>query len=259
MLITKNIEYFELLLGKLRKNGRIFANKSDVAKIQSAFEKAHDIRKFEIGLYWQRSAYMWGFITVLTAVCAYCFTKLVDQGEGANQSKNIIVAVSLIASFMGLVFTQMWRRLSATSKYWQENWEYHINVLEEYVSGNLHKIHFYNAKKPFRRYSIHEIFTVIINRVFAFWWFMVIVSFLGFFEVSGNKFISNWLLEFLPGQHFLYQVAYPASLIVLFIIIEIIIMLPEKVMKVKPKKEKVDGRQLTFTCDEFTCMKDSEQ
>jgi hypothetical protein len=259
MIISKNIDYFEFLLGKTRnRNGVIYATTSDIDKIKNAFEKSHDIRKFEIGLYWQRSAYMWGFISVLTAVCAYCFTKIVEQG-GISEFKITIVAVSLIASLMGLVFTQMWRRLSATSKYWQENWEYHINVLEEYISGNLHKIHFHNTNKPFKRYSIHEIFTVIINRVFAFWWFMFIVSLLSFFNTSGENIISSWLLEFLPNQSFLYKVAYPSSFIVLFIIIELIIMLPEKRMRSKTKKEKVDGNSLTFTCDEFNCSVDRAQ
>ena len=38
------------------------ATKNELEKRKEAYEKAHDIRKFEIGLFWQRATYYWAFI-----------------------------------------------------------------------------------------------------------------------------------------------------------------------------------------------------
>ncbi|WP_148049885.1 MULTISPECIES: hypothetical protein [unclassified Enterobacter] len=253
-----NIEYFETLLGRVRnQHGYIDASPSEVNKIHSAFEKAHDIRKFEIGLYWQRSAYLWGFISVLTAVCAYCFTKLLDP-ISYNQ-KAIIAFISLVTSLVGVVFSDMWVKLSSSSKYWQENWEYHINILEDYISGNLHKIHFHNNSKPYKRYSIHDIFNTIIRRVSVIWWFTSIISFFTFINSIAQGKITERIIKTTEMSQELFLAAYILLLAAIFVALALFYMSKEKQLKIKDKKEIVDDSSLTFTCDDFTCTKDMEQ
>ena len=37
-------------------------NKDDIERRREAYNLAHEIRKFEIGLFWQRATYYWAFI-----------------------------------------------------------------------------------------------------------------------------------------------------------------------------------------------------
>ena len=190
MIISRNLDYFEMLLDKSRnQNGVINADASDVEKIKNAFEKAHDIRKFETGMYWQRSAYLWGFISVLAAACAYCFVASLDK-DITNSSKMMYVAAIILISILGYILCNLWQKIMYASKYWQENWEFHIDMLEPYVSGNLHKIHF--MKMSYRipqRYSIHDIILSIIHRFYAIWYITSIASLLIFFN-QAHQFID---------------------------------------------------------------------
>jgi hypothetical protein len=69
-----------------------------------------DIRKFEIGLFWSRSLFFWGFSAV--AITAY---------GAAHQfaSKEIQFAVAC----SGIVCSVIWALVNRSSKYWQKVWE----------------------------------------------------------------------------------------------------------------------------------------
>lgn len=88
----------------------------DKSKWNMAFEKAHDIRKFEIDLYWKRTTYFW---TLLAAILAGYFI-LLSSDVGKIPHKDIYL--TLIAS-VGLVFFCAWHSAAKGSKFWQENWE----------------------------------------------------------------------------------------------------------------------------------------
>jgi hypothetical protein len=69
-----------------------------------------DIRKFEIGLFWSRSLFFWGFTAI--AITAY----------GASHtfaSKNVQFAVASA----GFVCSVVWTLVNRSSKYWQKTWE----------------------------------------------------------------------------------------------------------------------------------------
>jgi hypothetical protein len=109
----------------------IFETKNpDSAKLKAAFTQVSDIRKFEIELYWKRSGYFWALIAV--AFAGY-FAILSSQ---YIQNKFFL---SLIVGSIGFVFTFAWHMANRGSKYWQENWENHLDLLEDEITGPLYK------------------------------------------------------------------------------------------------------------------------
>lgn len=99
-------------------------------KEQEAYRQALDIRKFEIELYWKRASYFWTFIGA-TFVAFF-----VAQGSISDSKTDLSVFLSCI----GIVFSFGWYCVNKGSKYWQENWEKHVDNLENCVTGPLFKI-----------------------------------------------------------------------------------------------------------------------
>lgn len=99
-------------------------------KLNEAFKQVSDIRKFEIELYWKRGTYFWALIAV--AFAGY-FAILSSEHI---QNKYFL---SLIVGSIGFVFTFGWFLSSRGSKYWQENWENHLDLLEDEITGPLYK------------------------------------------------------------------------------------------------------------------------
>ncbi len=103
---------------------------SDSSLLKAAFTQVSDIRKFEIELYWKRATYFWALIAV--AFVGY-FSILASE----HMPNKFFLA--LIVSCVGFVFTFAWFLSSRGSKYWQENWENHLDLLEDKVTGPLYK------------------------------------------------------------------------------------------------------------------------
>ena len=99
-------------------------------KEEKALERALDIRKFEIDLYWKRAAYFWAFIGATFAGF------LAIQASAADNKQDFAV----ILSCLGVTFTFAWFCLNRGSKFSQENWEKHVDVLEDQVTGPLYKV-----------------------------------------------------------------------------------------------------------------------
>ncbi|MEX9562782.1 hypothetical protein AB7Y15_02380 [Morganella morganii] len=104
----------------------------DSKTLEAAFKQASDIRKFEIELYWKRATYFWALIVV--AFAGYFSVLSIDMGK-----LNDKYLVSLVISCTGLVFTFAWFLSGKGSKYWQENWENHLDLLENKITGPLYK------------------------------------------------------------------------------------------------------------------------
>lgn len=101
---------------------------SDVRK--AALDRAHEVRKFEIELYWKRATYFW----ILQAAV---FTAIGLTWKFADLQLSPLIPVVLAA--LGSI-TALAGWLSARgSKFWQENWEHHIDMLEDEFEGRLHK------------------------------------------------------------------------------------------------------------------------
>ncbi|WP_426726617.1 hypothetical protein DOX57_008965 [Cronobacter dublinensis] len=112
------------------------ARKIKYDKNQLALDRAHEIRKFEIELYWKRTAYFW---TIIAAI----FAGFLLMASKKTETEMSSAYLSLIA-FTGFVFSYAWFLVNKGSKFWQENWEYHIDCLENQVTGPLYKTVLYN-------------------------------------------------------------------------------------------------------------------
>jgi hypothetical protein len=157
----------------------------DPAKAETALEHALDIRKFEIGLYWQRATYVWTLIaaTFVGYFAVLAAEKMVDQYFNAY-----------VLACVGFVFSLAWFLTNRGSKYWQENWESHVDMLEDTIAGPLYKTVLCrpDAKSVWEReligpapYSVSQInlwvsaFTVVI-------WVVLIRNVLPPFDASGG-------------------------------------------------------------------------
>lgn len=103
---------------------------TDKDKIERALQHALDIRKFEISLYWQRGTYFWTLIAVTFAG----YFAVLSAEHMNNKEFN-----AYIIGCVGLIFSLAWFLTNRGSKYWQENWENHVDMLEDLITGPLYK------------------------------------------------------------------------------------------------------------------------
>ncbi len=158
-------------------------------KIQeNAFNEAKEIRKFEIELYWKRAAHFWTFIGV--AFAAYGLVQRVDSPER--------VFLSISISCLGLVFSYAWFCVNRGSKYWQENWENHVSLLEDNLVGPLYKtiLSRNDEQKKINKdtiksfivgpypYSVSKINQIISLFVTIFWSFLIFHSTPIYWDIS---------------------------------------------------------------------------
>ncbi|MGP3592655.1 RipA family octameric membrane protein [Vagococcus sp. WN89Y] len=116
------------------------AHRTKIEKNKLALEKAHEIRKFEIDLYWKRTTYFW---TIIAAIFAGYILLASKNSEKTIQNGDWYL---ILIAFAGFIFSYGWFLLNKGSKFWQENWEFHIDKLEDEITGPLYKTVLY--KKP---------------------------------------------------------------------------------------------------------------
>lgn len=110
-------------------------------KIKKALEIAWNTRDFEISMYWKRATYYWAFITSIFIAYFYVLN-----------SSNLFVHHNLIlflVILIGCAFSLAWVLTNISSKFWQNNWEYHINFLESEISGIIYGTLLYKKKGKF--------------------------------------------------------------------------------------------------------------
>ena len=134
---------------------------------REAMKQALDNRKFEIELYWKRAGYFWAFI-------AAAFT-----GFFLLQQKNNFPLTYMLAC-LGFMFSLGWYFVNRGSKAWQQNWEMHVDLLEDEISGPLYKAvvspRLYRLcvptdPYPFSVSKINQILSLFVTAV----WFILIV------------------------------------------------------------------------------------
>jgi hypothetical protein len=125
-----------------------------------ALEVAHQIRQFEIDLYWKRAAYFWAILAV--AFAGY-FSALKPGSE---------ISAAFISD-LGMAINLAWYLVNRGSARWQQNWEFHVDLLEDPITGPIYKTQFSNkihrfwdlagayAFSPTRVNSIISIFTFL--------------------------------------------------------------------------------------------------
>lgn len=93
-----------------------------------ALKQALDIRKFEIDLYWRRGAYFWAF----TAAAFAGYLLLQKESDWSN---------TYVITCLGFLFSLGWWLVNRGSASWQRNWEKHVDLLEDKITGPLYKTH----------------------------------------------------------------------------------------------------------------------
>jgi hypothetical protein len=128
-------------------------------RLKAAFEKAWEVRNFEIEKFWQRSAYFWGFIALIFGGYVSIVT-----GESSVIANKMYLDLYLI--LLGIIFSFGWLLVIRGSKRWQENWEEHIDKLEDEITGPLYKIIYCAPNKKFYSVSkINEILAIVVIKV----------------------------------------------------------------------------------------------
>lgn len=110
-------------------------------KMTKALEVAWNTRDFEISMYWKRATYYWAFITSIFVAYIYIL-----------KSPNLFVHHDLVLCVVisiGFIFSLAWVLTNLSSKFWQSNWEYHINFLESEISGDIYGTVLYKKGREF--------------------------------------------------------------------------------------------------------------
>jgi len=105
-------------------------------KAKAALKRAHEIRQFEIELLWKRAAYVATFQTLLFAALGLSF-----RAEAGHP----VIVFQIVTCVAGVFSAFFWRLINKGSKFWHENWTYHIDFLENEFEGKLHKTVLYSG------------------------------------------------------------------------------------------------------------------
>jgi len=148
-------------------------------KIERAYSKAWEAKNFEIENYWKRTNYFWAF--QVASFAGYFGVLSAEHLENEPQISFVVICI-------GLVTSSAWNFINRGSKTWQRNWENHVDMLENQVTGPLYKT--VTESKTFSVSKINN----IVSRFFVLIWFI-----LGF-----KYFIEN--VNFYPSniEHFDY-------------------------------------------------------
>lgn len=136
-------------------------------------EIIHDIRKFEIELYWKRATYYWTFL--ITVFSAYGLSYKIDDIEILYKIRSMVICI-------GFTISYGWLLVNRGSKFWQENWEKHLAFFENYIIGNLYKMTLENTNiflKLWESYpfSVSKINIFINIAIIIVWVILYIIHF----------------------------------------------------------------------------------
>jgi hypothetical protein len=167
--------------------------------LKEAYNRAWKNRNFEIDKFWLRSAYFWGFISVI--FIGYATILAVDNCKITEMFLDFYLIL------IGLLFSLAWFLVIKGSKIWQENWEAHIDYLEDFVSGPIYKTVFCPVKHRF--YSVSK-----INEVVAL---IVIIVWIGLVFQYMNT--NNYTFSLLTKEKVDLNITIPIGLVVIFSIV----------------------------------------
>ena len=161
----KKISYREAMVNSTTEYYEGFEklDKENVSVFKDALERAWHNRDFEIELYWKRATYFWTF---LVATFSGYFIIITN-----NDALGDYPEAPLLITYLGLTFSLAWVLVNHGSKKWQENWEKHVDLLEDKVIGPLHK-----TTLASNRPSVSKINLVVSYFVLGVWLCLAINS-----------------------------------------------------------------------------------
>jgi len=153
--------------------------------INKALEIALDTRKFEIELYWKRTAY---FVLFIGAI-------FVGYYNVFSNSKSHWA--SLFIAALGFLLSLLWYMANRGSKYWQENWEAQIEELSTYLGTPIfgiiksHKDSIYNpiGHYPFSVSKVNQMVSLIITSS----WFLTFIKDALIFNEKDKQCIKDFI------------------------------------------------------------------
>lgn len=161
--------------------------------VRDALNRAHTIRMFEIKMLWQRALYFWGFQGLiafalggtLESLYPACCTPTNKMPSSFHVTLALALSVLGFLTALGLVF------MNKGSKFIQENWEFHIDMLEDGIEGKLHKTILSDSKickkcgcsccGCQRQFSVSKL-NQIASEIFAGAWFFMSLGLLPLFH-----------------------------------------------------------------------------
>ncbi|MFD4820868.1 RipA family octameric membrane protein [Peribacillus butanolivorans] len=121
---------------------------------KEALKQALDIRKFEIEMYWKRATYFWTIIGVIFAGYFLLMSK-----DVLDSQPTLIFLLNCI----GFIFSLSWYLVNRGSKFWQNNWEKHVDLLEDKVMGPLYKTVIQNSN--LKIYHLHKEYNYSVSKI----------------------------------------------------------------------------------------------
>ena len=149
-----------------------FKNSDTLLVAEKALKRAEEIRDFEISLYWTRSAYFWGFQAVFFATVGLISQGLVNAQNRSTEDNIFSYILLIIIGISGAMISHVWRSMLDGAKFWQDNWERHIDVLEDAISGPLSTTYFVNTETLRRDPNFSPVSVTQANSYIA--WFMTL-------------------------------------------------------------------------------------
>jgi hypothetical protein len=80
-------------------------------KLDLVLQRAADVWKFEIDLFWRRSLFFWGFLSAAFIACGTLSSQKADP--------DVIFAIACF----GIICSLTWTLVNRGSKYWHKAWE----------------------------------------------------------------------------------------------------------------------------------------
>lgn len=212
-------------------------------KMEKALEMALDTRKFEIELYWKRATYFATFIGLMFT--SYCVVASAVQFQSEETRYEMLLFISALGVFSSLC----WFLVNKGSKYWQENWEFHVDLLEDGVMGPLYKTTKYcnnqwikekcewkkirekirwseikNGISPFKsyKYSVGKIGIYLSFMIVIVWFALFIKQFCNNIKYSSLAECDVWIIKFVISDLF---VNYTAIIVTVALIISVVLLL----------------------------------
>jgi len=156
-----------------------YREKFDKTKIKDAYEKAWSAKNFEIENYWKRANYFWAF---QVASFAGYFT-VFNSGFYLNNTEILYCVVCI-----GFITASAWNLINKGSKSWQRNWENHVDMLEDDITGPLYKI--VSVKDT---YSVSKINEIVSRFISVVWLILAVKYFTDNISFNPKRFPSvNW-------------------------------------------------------------------
>lgn len=211
---TKNIKTGDFITTRTYINCYKPNKKKNLGK---ALKIALDTRKFEIELYWKRTGY---FALFIGALFIGYYTILTSDKIAKEERKNFL----LLLTGLGFLLSLLWYMVNRGSKFWQENWESHIEELSTHlgipifgiIKAPKHSIKNLMEEYPFSVSKINQMVSLIITCTWLLMFFKEFVVFdlhknipdeilcriffFGFIIVILPYFIITWCKSFVARK-----------------------------------------------------------